>query len=100
MSTAPRPYRGRFAPSPTGPLHLGSLLAAWGSWLMARNAGGQWLIRIEDVDPLREVAGAADLQLWTLAKFGLESDAAVVRQSLRGALYQATSVSPSAVRRA
>lgn len=89
MSTAPRPYRGRFAPSPTGPLHLGSLLAAWGSWLMARTAGGQWLIRIEDIDPLREVAGAADLQLRTLAAFGLESDGPVVRQSLRGALYQA-----------
>lgn len=87
MST--EPYRGRFAPSPTGPLHLGSLLAAWGSWLMARTARGEWLIRIEDVDPLREIAGAADLQLRTLAKFGLESDGPVVRQSRRGALYEA-----------
>lgn len=89
MIVEPTPYRGRFAPSPTGPLHLGSLLAAWGSWLMARSAGGQWLIRIEDVDRLREVAGAADLQLWTLAKFGLESDGTVVRQSQRNAVYQA-----------
>lgn len=89
MSNATTPYRGRFAPSPTGPLHLGSLLAAWGSWLMARKAGGQWLIRIEDVDPLREVAGMADQQLRTLAAFGLESDVPVVRQSRRGALYQA-----------
>jgi len=56
---------------------------------MARAAGGQWLIRIEDVDPLREVAGAADLQLRTLAAFGLESDGLVVRQSSRSALYQA-----------
>ena len=89
MSTATPSYRGRFAPSPTGPLHLGSLLAAWGSWLMARTSDGQWLIRIEDVDPLREVAGAADLQIRTLATFGLESDEPVVRQSMRGALYKA-----------
>jgi len=89
LSTVAPSYRGRFAPSPTGPLHLGSLLAAWGSWLMARAAGGQWLIRIEDVDPLREVAGAAELQLATLATFGLESDGPVVRQSTRSVLYQA-----------
>jgi len=89
LSTVSPSYRGRFAPSPTGPLHLGSLLAAWGSWLKARTAGGEWLIRIEDIDPLREVAGAADLQLATLATFGMESDAPIVRQSQRGALYQA-----------
>ncbi len=85
----PPPYRGRFAPSPTGPLHAGSLLAAFGSWLLARAAGGQWLVRIEDVDRTREVPGAAAGQLATLAAFGLESDLPVVRQSERTALYQA-----------
>lgn len=84
----PVPYRGRFAPSPTGALHFGSLLAALGSWLLARRAGGQWWVRIEDLDPLREVAGAAGQQLATLAAFGLASDAPVVRQSRRGELYQ------------
>ncbi len=88
--TAPAPrYRGRFAPSPTGPLHLGSLVAALGSWLMARHAGGEWWIRIEDLDPPREVPGAADVQLRTLSAFGLVSDAPVVRQSDRHALYGA-----------
>lgn len=85
----PTTSRGRFAPSPTGPLHFGSLLAAFGSWLMARRAGGEWWIRIEDLDPPREVAGAADAQLHTLAAFGLVSDAPVVKQSARGALYEA-----------
>lgn len=80
-------YRGRFAPSPTGPLHLGSLMVALGSWLLARREGGDWLIRIEDVDRPREVTGAADLQLATLAAFGLESDEQVIRQSTRGDLY-------------
>ncbi len=82
-------YRGRFAPSPTGPLHFGSLLAAFGSWLMARRAGGEWWIRIEDLDPPREVAGAAEAQLRTLAGFGLVSDGPVVRQSGRQAMYRA-----------
>ena len=82
-------YRGRFAPSPTGELHFGSLLAAFGSWLLARHAGGQWLVRIEDLDPPREVAGAAQRQLETLATFGLVPDQSVVRQSDRGKLYQA-----------
>ncbi|MDX2298854.1 MAG: tRNA glutamyl-Q(34) synthetase GluQRS [Xanthomonadaceae bacterium] len=81
-------YRGRFAPSPTGPLHQGSLLAALASWLMARRADGQWLVRIEDLDPPREVAGAADCQLASLARLGLHSDLPVVRQSQRHALYQ------------
>lgn len=82
-------YRGRFAPSPTGPLHFGSLLAAFGSWLLARHAGGQWLVRIEDLDPPREVAGAAEEQLHTLNGFGLASDGRILRQSERGAIYQA-----------
>ena len=81
-------HRGRFAPSPTGDLHAGSLLAALGSWLFARRAGGEWLVRIEDLDPPREVAGAADRQLAALQAFGLEPDGPVVRQSARGALYQ------------
>lgn len=82
-------YRGRFAPSPTGPLHFGSLLAALGSWLMARHAGGAWLVRVEDLDPPREMAGAAERQLAALRAFGLESDEPIVRQSERGAFYQA-----------
>lgn len=81
-------YRGRFAPSPTGALHFGSLLAAFGSWLLARHARGEWWVRIEDLDPPREVAGAVGDQLRTLAAFGLVSDAPVVRQSARHALYQ------------
>lgn len=81
-------YRGRFAPSPTGPLHFGSLVAALGSWLMARHAGGAWWVRIEDLDPPREVPGAAEDQLRTLAGFGLVSDAPVVRQSERHDHYR------------
>lgn len=83
------PYRGRFAPSPTGPLHAGSLAAALASWLDARAHGGQWLVRIEDLDPPREVPGAARRILQTLARFGLASDEAPVFQSRRGDLYQA-----------
>jgi glutamyl-Q tRNA(Asp) synthetase len=81
-------YRGRFAPSPTGPLHLGSLLAAIGSWLMARHADGEWLVRIEDVDTPRCVEGIAEQQLRTLAAFGLESDLPVLRQSHRQDIYR------------
>ena len=83
------PYRGRFAPSPTGPLHAGSLLAAFGSWLLARQAGGEWRVRIEDIDPPREMAGAAAGQLATLAAFGLQPDGAIAYQHARGALYRA-----------
>ena len=60
------PHRGRFAPSPTGPLHFGSLVAAVGSWMMARRGGGEWLVRMEDVDGPREVPGAAGAQLASL----------------------------------
>ena len=82
------PYRGRFAPSPTGPLHFGSLFTAVASWLAARRVGGEWVIRIEDVDRLREVQGAAHAQLNTLKRFGLESDVPIVYQSQRNDLYQ------------
>ena len=89
MTDTPSRYRGRFAPSPTGPLHLGSLAAALGSWLLARRAGGDWLLRVEDIDPPREVAGAAQQQVDTLRAFGMESDLPIVRQSERSALYAA-----------
>jgi glutamyl-Q tRNA(Asp) synthetase len=87
--TRERRYRGRFAPSPTGDLHFGSLVAALGSWLVARHAGGDWLVRMEDLDPHREVPGAAMRQLETLASFGLQSDEPVVWQSRRGDAYAA-----------
>ena len=87
--TALPSYRGRFAPSPNGPLHFGSLVAALGSWLLARHAGGEWWIRVEDLDPPREVPGAAQQQLDTLQVFGLHSDGPVAWQSQRQARYQA-----------
>ena len=86
--TVPLPC-GRFAPSPTGLLHPGSLLAAFGSWLLARHHGGLWRLRIEDVDPPRTVAGAAQAQLQALAAFGLVHDGPVLWQSERGPAYQA-----------
>jgi glutamyl-Q tRNA(Asp) synthetase len=80
-------YRGRFAPSPTGRLHFGSLVAAVGSWLFARTAGGRWLVRVEDLDPPREVAGADADILATLAAFGMTSDEPVIHQSHRASVY-------------
>ena len=82
-------YTGRFAPSPTGPLHFGSLLAALASYLDARHQQGQWLLRIEDLDPPREDPTAADAILRILDQYGLHWDGEVIYQSQRGELYQA-----------
>jgi glutamyl-Q tRNA(Asp) synthetase len=88
VSSAPR-YRGRFAPSPTGPLHFGSLIAAMASWCDARAHGGEWWPRIEDVDTPRCRDAASEVILATLFAYGFEWDGTVVRQSERSALYQA-----------
>ena len=79
---------GRFAPSPTGPLHFGSLLAALASYCEAKSQGGRWLVRMEDLDKPREMAGAADHILRTLESFGFGWDGEVVYQSQRSSLYQ------------
>jgi glutamyl-Q tRNA(Asp) synthetase len=82
------PYVGRFAPSPTGPLHLGSLLAAVASFLAARQRAGQWLVRIEDIDPLREMPGAASEILRVLDRYDLHWDGSVLYQSTRLEAYR------------
>jgi len=82
------PAAGRFAPSPTGPFHLGSLVAAVGSWLFARAAGGSWLLRMEDLDNARVVRGSADEIRRALSRFGLEPDGDVVFQSRRTGRYE------------
>ncbi|WP_304670477.1 tRNA glutamyl-Q(34) synthetase GluQRS [Neisseria bergeri] len=83
-------YTGRFAPSPTGLLHIGSLLTAVASYADARSNGGKWLIRMEDLDPPREMPGAASHILHTLEAFGFEWDGEVAYQSRRYALYEET----------
>ncbi len=80
-------YRGRFAPSPTGPLHFGSLVAATGSFLDARHQQGEWLLRIEDLDPPREIPGASDSIIRTLEQFGMTWDGPISYQSQRSHLY-------------
>lgn len=88
MTRSSPAYRGRFAPSPTGPLHAGSLFAAVASYLDARSAGGQWLVRIEDLDPPREQPGADLLILQSMAAHGLSHDDGVLYQSSRLDVYE------------
>lgn len=87
MASTPKPYIGRFAPSPTGPLHFGSLLAAVGSYCQARHQGGTWLVRMEDLDSPRCQTGADSLILNSLESYGLHWDGEVLYQSTRTDAY-------------
>ena len=81
-------YTGRFAPSPTGPLHAGSLVAAMASYLDARAHQGRWLLRIEDIDEARTVAGSAQTIIDALAVLGMHADGEVIWQSQRKSFYE------------
>jgi glutamyl-Q tRNA(Asp) synthetase len=92
LSSSPHParYVGRFAPTPSGYLHFGSLLAALASYLDARSVGGRWLLRMEDIDPPREMPGAQQAIVETLQSYGFEWDGEMLRQSQRHAVYRDT----------
>lgn len=89
LTRDPIPYIGRFAPSPTGPLHFGSLVAAVASYLQARSKDGKWLLRIEDIDPPRELAGASDEIVEALQRYGFDWDGDIIFQSENEAAHTA-----------